>query len=137
MPWNATDARWMKRAIALAREGEGEPGKNPIGCVIVREVVAEERIAWEGSGLLLDVYHAGLIEPRPGGWGCWVLTEENQNGVAARAQALLMPQRMHRGYELWLTSRWEDDRPLGGLELGHLIADRPLGPRRARYLDRY
>ena len=37
MPWNATDARWMKRAIALAREGEGEPGKNPIGCVIVRD----------------------------------------------------------------------------------------------------
>ena len=28
----------MKRAIALAREGEGEPpGKNPIGCVIVRD----------------------------------------------------------------------------------------------------
>jgi tRNA(adenine34) deaminase len=38
MPWNATNARWMKRAIALAREGEGEPpGKNPIGCVIVRD----------------------------------------------------------------------------------------------------
>ena len=67
----------------------------------VREFVAGERIAWDGSGLLLDVYHAWLIEPRPG--GCWVLTEEHQNGVAARAQALLMPQRMHRGHELWLT----------------------------------
>jgi hypothetical protein len=66
----------------------------------VREFVAEERIAWDGSGPLLDVYHAWLIEPRPR--GCWVLTEENQNGVAARAQALLMPQRMHRGHELWL-----------------------------------
>ena len=31
------DTYWMKRAIALAREGEAEPGKNPIGCVIVRD----------------------------------------------------------------------------------------------------
>ena len=37
MPWNATDARWMKRAIAVAREGEVELGKNPIGCVIVHK----------------------------------------------------------------------------------------------------
>jgi tRNA(adenine34) deaminase len=33
----------MERAIALAREGKAEPGKNPIGCVIVRggEVIGE------------------------------------------------------------------------------------------------
>jgi uncharacterized protein YndB with AHSA1/START domain len=67
----------------------------------VREFVPEERIAWDGIGLFLDVYHAWLIEKRPD--GCWVLTEENQNGLAARAQAYLMPQRMHRGHELWLT----------------------------------
>jgi tRNA(adenine34) deaminase len=35
MPWNDTDIHWMKRAVALAREGEAERGKNPIGCVIV------------------------------------------------------------------------------------------------------
>jgi tRNA(Arg) A34 adenosine deaminase TadA len=35
MPWNDTDSHWMKRAIALAHEAEAEPGKNPIGCVIV------------------------------------------------------------------------------------------------------
>lgn len=29
------DARFMRRAIALAREGERNPGSNPIGCVIV------------------------------------------------------------------------------------------------------
>jgi uncharacterized protein YndB with AHSA1/START domain len=66
----------------------------------VREFVLNERIAWDGSGLLLDVYHAWLIEPRLG--GCRVLTEENQNGLAARAQALLMPGRMHTGHDLWL-----------------------------------
>ena len=37
MAWNDTDTHWMKRAIALAREGQAEPGKNPIGCVIVRD----------------------------------------------------------------------------------------------------
>ena len=66
----------------------------------VREFVAGERIAWDGSGLGLDVYHAWLIEPRPA--GCFVLTEEHQNGWAARLQALLMPQRMFRGHQLWL-----------------------------------
>jgi tRNA(adenine34) deaminase len=37
MAWTDEDQRWMKRAIALAREGEREEGKNPIGCVIVRD----------------------------------------------------------------------------------------------------
>ncbi len=66
----------------------------------VREFVPESRIAWDGAGFLLDVYHAWLIEARPG--GCWVLTEEHQNGLAARAQAALMPKRMYRGHQLWL-----------------------------------
>lgn len=67
----------------------------------VREFVPGERIAWDGTGLLLDVYHAWLIEPRGDG-GCWVLTEETQNGLAARAQAVFMPGRMKRGHDLWL-----------------------------------
>lgn len=66
----------------------------------VREFIPYERIAWDGSGMLLDVYHAWLIEARPK--GCWVLTEENQNGLAARAQAIFMPNRMRRGHQLWL-----------------------------------
>jgi len=37
MRWNQTDIHWMKRAIAVAREGQAELGKNPIGCVIVRD----------------------------------------------------------------------------------------------------
>jgi len=37
------DHRFMARALALAKEGEGTPGASPIGCVIVMdgEVVAE------------------------------------------------------------------------------------------------
>ena len=43
MTWSDDDKTWMRRAIALAREGEVGPGKNPIGCVIVRdgEVIGE------------------------------------------------------------------------------------------------
>lgn len=37
MAWTDDDMTWMRRALALAREAEGEPGKNPIGCVIVRD----------------------------------------------------------------------------------------------------
>jgi len=37
MTWNDEDAAWMRRAIALAREGQAQPGTNPIGCVIVRD----------------------------------------------------------------------------------------------------
>jgi tRNA(adenine34) deaminase len=37
MAWTDDDAKWMRRALALAREGERRPGTNPIGCVIVRD----------------------------------------------------------------------------------------------------
>ena len=33
------DARWMHRALAIARNGGAKPGCNPIGCVIVRDGV--------------------------------------------------------------------------------------------------
>ena len=36
MAWTDENRKWMQRAIALAREGDDAPGKNPIGCVIVR-----------------------------------------------------------------------------------------------------
>lgn len=83
----------------------------------VREFVPSERIAWDGTGILIDVYHAWLIEPRHD--GCWILTEENQNGLAARAQALLMPNRMHAGHDLWLARLKE--RAEGGLPPEHGI----------------
>jgi len=74
--------------------------------VAVRSRVCEfepyQRIGWDGAGTMLDVYHAWLIEPR--GAGCWVLTEENQNGLAARAQALFMPSRMREGHDVWLAA---------------------------------
>jgi len=68
----------------------------------VREFEPFQRIAWDGAGTLLDVYHAWLIEPR--GSGSWVLTEENQNGLAARAQALILPNRMREGHDVWLAA---------------------------------
>jgi tRNA(adenine34) deaminase len=43
MDWIDSDMTWMRRAIALAREGQARAGTNPIGCVIVRdgEVIGE------------------------------------------------------------------------------------------------
>jgi tRNA(Arg) A34 adenosine deaminase TadA len=43
MAWIDEDWTWMQWAIALARAGNAEPGKNGIGCVIVRdgEVIGE------------------------------------------------------------------------------------------------
>jgi tRNA(adenine34) deaminase len=43
MPWTDDDTKWMQRAIGLARQGNDQPGKNGIGCVIVRdgEVIGE------------------------------------------------------------------------------------------------
>jgi hypothetical protein len=67
---------------------------------VVEEFFPPERIGWTGRGFGLDIYHGWVIEPRAG--GCWVLTEENQNGIAARVQALLLPRRMHRYHQLWL-----------------------------------
>lgn len=37
MAWSDEDRWWMQRAIDLARAGAAEAGKNPIGCVIVRD----------------------------------------------------------------------------------------------------
>jgi hypothetical protein len=66
----------------------------------VRQFEPPFRIAWEGHAFALDIYHAWLIEPHRG--GSWVLTEEHQNGVAARVQSIFMPRRMYRGHALWL-----------------------------------
>ena len=39
MSWSDDDTAWMRRAITLAKEGNAQPGKNGIGCVIVRDGV--------------------------------------------------------------------------------------------------
>jgi hypothetical protein len=66
----------------------------------VEEFVPCERLAWDARAWGVSAYHAWLIEPRPG--GCWVLTEETQQGWLARLGALLMPNKMHRVHQMWL-----------------------------------
>jgi uncharacterized protein YndB with AHSA1/START domain len=77
----------------------------------VREFVPNQRIAWDAQGLGLDVYHAWLITPTPG--GCHVLTEETQHGLVARAGKLLFPNRMYRFHQVWLERMAE--KAAGGL----------------------
>jgi len=66
----------------------------------VLEFVPCERLAWDARAPGVEAYHAWLIEPRP--QGCWVLTEETQNGWLTRLGALLMPNKMHRVHQMWL-----------------------------------
>jgi uncharacterized protein YndB with AHSA1/START domain len=67
---------------------------------IVMELVPFERIAWNGFGMGVDVYHAWLITPTPS--GSHVLTEETQYGWAARLGSRLFPNRMSRFHQIWL-----------------------------------
>lgn len=66
----------------------------------VEEFVELERIAWSARATGIDAYHAWLIERRPA--GCHVLTEENQNGWAARLNNALRPRFMGRMQRVWL-----------------------------------
>ena len=60
----------------------------------------EKQIGWDAHGLGVYAYHAWLIRETPE--GCHVITEERQHGFGARAQALLLPQRMSTGHQMWL-----------------------------------
>ncbi len=66
----------------------------------VQEFEPPERLAWNGRGLGIDVYHAWLIQRSP--YGCHVITEENQNGFIASASATLLPNRMSKAHQMWL-----------------------------------
>jgi uncharacterized protein YndB with AHSA1/START domain len=68
----------------------------------VEEFNPPERLGWSARGLGVDVYHAWLIEARPG--GCRIVTEENQNGFAARISSLLRPGNMEKYHQVWLAN---------------------------------
>ncbi len=79
---------------------------------VVQEFVPSERIGWTGIGIGMDVYHGWLIQPEDG--GSRVLTAENQNGLGARAQSVLAPDRMHKYHQIWLKglkARAEESMP--------------------------
>ncbi len=66
----------------------------------VLEYIPGERIAWDGHGLGLDVYHAWVLQPSAK--GCHVLTEETQHGWLPVLGSLFMPNRMYSYHQLWL-----------------------------------
>ena len=68
----------------------------------VREFQPFNRIAWDAQGFGVDAYHAWVLTAHEG--SCHVLTEETQYGWGARLLDFLMPQRMWKGHELWLSS---------------------------------
>jgi len=68
----------------------------------VEEFVSGQRLAWSARAIGIDAYHAWLIEKRPA--GCYVLTEETQNGWLARLNSTLRPPEMSKQHQNWLES---------------------------------
>lgn len=66
----------------------------------VEEFAEPERIAWTARGAGIDAYHAWLVEGLPS--GCRVLTEETQNGWAARLNNALRPRMLGNIQRVWL-----------------------------------
>jgi len=66
----------------------------------VKEFVPFQRLAWDGKGIGLSVYHAWLIIPTPN--GCKVVTEETQHGLLCRLGKFFMPKRMYNYHQIWL-----------------------------------
>ncbi|MGA2200020.1 MAG: SRPBCC family protein [Nitrososphaerales archaeon] len=66
----------------------------------VEEFVPAERLAWSARSPGVATYHAWVIERRPS--GCYVLTEESQNGLMARLSNALRPDNMSKYHQLWL-----------------------------------
>lgn len=66
----------------------------------VEEFVPGERLAWSARAAGIDAYHAWLIEKRPS--GCYVLTEETQNGWLAWLSNVLRPRNMSEHHQNWL-----------------------------------
>ena len=80
---------------------------------LVEEFVPYERLAWSSESMGMRVYHAWLLEPREG--GCYVRTEETQNGIIPKLAAKLMPGKMHKFHQIWLEELGK--AAIGGLAL--------------------
>ncbi len=66
----------------------------------VEEFVPFERVAWSARARGIDAYHAWLVERLQS--GCRALTEETQNGWAARLSHALRPRFMGQMQRVWL-----------------------------------
>ncbi|MEZ5920249.1 MAG: SRPBCC family protein [Parvularculaceae bacterium] len=99
---NAADVRFTDRGVEKLQPGARFRWKT-FGVSIVSRIAEfkhNERIAWDGRAIGVDVYHAWLIIPSRR--GAHVITEETQYGVFARTAAALWPSRMHRFHQIWL-----------------------------------
>ena len=66
----------------------------------VEEFVPRERLAWSADAAGVHAYHVWLIEARSS--GCFVVTEESQNGLLARLSNLMRPGNVGRRHQEWL-----------------------------------
>lgn len=66
----------------------------------IREFEPFRLLAWESAKKSIQGYHVWLIIPIPG--GCWVITEESQNGWLTFFEKTFQKNKLHRLHDSWL-----------------------------------
>jgi hypothetical protein len=66
----------------------------------ITELVPNERLSWSGKGLGASAYHGWVIRPCEG--GCYVITEETQQGFIVRILRTRLRNGLRKWHQLWL-----------------------------------
>jgi hypothetical protein len=66
----------------------------------ITELVPNERLSWRGKGLGASAYHGWVIRPCEG--GCYVITEETQQGFIVRILRATLRNGLEKWHQLWL-----------------------------------
>jgi hypothetical protein len=67
---------------------------------VVEEFVPHQRLSWSGKGLGSSAYHGWVLEPRNG--GCFVVTEETQQGLIPSLLRSYLRRGLLRWHQVWL-----------------------------------
>jgi acetyl esterase/lipase len=86
----------------------------------VTELVPNERLSWSGKGLGSTAYHGWVLRPCEG--GCYVITEETQQGFVVSVGRAILRRGLLRWHQRWLEGL-SRVAVRGGLDLQHQHSD--------------
>ncbi len=66
----------------------------------ITELVPNERLSWRGKGLGASAYHGWVIRPCEG--GCYVITEETQQGLIVSIGRAVLRNGLLKWHQRWL-----------------------------------
>ncbi len=66
----------------------------------ITELVPNERLSWSGKGLGATAYHGWVIRPCDG--GCYVITEETQQGFVVALGRAILRRGLLKWHQRWL-----------------------------------